>query len=104
MQYADIPQGRPSAAAPWGKGSAGSFVWGPTSDHEYIGRQLLLNGVGLMSFWLHDEMVSIDLLESLPHVDKDALGVVGCSGGGTQSSCKTRSDSLHLVALAVSVT
>ena len=57
-----------------------------------------------MSFWLHDEMISIDLLESLPHVDKDALGVVGCSGGGTQSSCKTRSDSLHLVALAVSVT
>ena len=39
-----------------------------------------------MSFWLHDEMVSIDLLESLPQVDSDSLGVVGCSGGGTQSS------------------
>ena len=39
MQYADIPQGRPSAAAHWGKGAAGSFVWGPTSDHEYIGRR-----------------------------------------------------------------
>ena len=39
-----------------------------------------------MSFWLHDEMVSLDLLESLPGVDKDNLGVVGCSGGGTQSS------------------
>ena len=33
-----------------------------SADHEYIGRQLLLNGVGLMSFWLHDEMISIDLL------------------------------------------
>ena len=51
-----------------------------------MGRQLLLNGVGLMSFWLHDEMVSLDLLESLPGVDRDNLGVVGCSGGGTQSS------------------
>eukprot|EP00041_Stephanoeca_diplocostata_P034183 m.1149730 g.1149730 ORF g.1149730 m.1149730 type:complete len:99 (-) comp24476_c0_seq69:3304-3600(-) len=50
------------------------------------GRQLLLNGVGLMSFWLHDEVVSLDLLESLPFVNADALGVVGCSGGGTQSS------------------
>ena len=86
MQYADIKEGRPDPAAPWGKGAAGSYLWGSTSDHEYIGRQLLLNGVGLMSFWLHDEMISLDLLESLPQVDADSLGVVGCSGGGTQSS------------------
>lgn len=86
MQYADIPAGRPSPDAPWGKGAPGSYLWGATSDHEYIGRQLLLNGVGLMSYWLHDEMISIDLLESLPQVDENSLGVVGCSGGGTQSS------------------
>jgi len=85
-QHHGIKQGRPSTSEPWGKGAAGSTLWGSTSDHEYIGRQLLLNGVGLMSFWLHDEMIAIDLLESLPHVDKHALGVVGCSGGGTQSS------------------
>jgi hypothetical protein len=76
MQYADIPEGRPSASVPWGKGAAGSFLWGSTSDHEYIGRQLLLNGVGLMSFWLHDEMIAIDLLASLLTVDADNLGVV----------------------------
>lgn len=86
MQYADIKEGRPDPAAPWGKGVPGSYLWGSTSDHEYIGRQLLLNGVGLMSFWLHDEMISLDLLESLPQVDSHNLGVVGCSGGGTQSS------------------
>ena len=70
MQYADIRQGRPDPSAPWGKGGPGASLWGSTSDHEYIGRQLLLNGVGLMSFWLHDEMISIDLLESLPHVGR----------------------------------
>jgi hypothetical protein len=36
--------------------------------------QLLLNGVGLMSFWLHDEMIAVDLLESLPNVDRHNLG------------------------------
>ena len=39
-----------------------------------------------MSYWLHDETISLDLLAALPHVDEHALGVVGCSGGGTQSS------------------
>jgi hypothetical protein len=39
MQYADIPAGRPDPAEPWGKGAPGSFVWGATSDHEYIGRE-----------------------------------------------------------------
>ena len=39
-----------------------------------------------MSFWLHDEMVALDVLEALPHVDAANLGVVGFSGGGTQSS------------------
>jgi dienelactone hydrolase len=39
-----------------------------------------------MSFWLHDETVSLDLLAAHPMVNADALGVVGCSGGGTQSS------------------
>ena len=86
MQYADIPVGRPDPSKPWGAGAPGAYLWSSTADHEYIGRQLLLNGVGLMSFWLHDEMISIDLLESLPHVDEHNLGVVGCSGGGTQSS------------------
>eukprot|EP00041_Stephanoeca_diplocostata_P034184 m.1149850 g.1149850 ORF g.1149850 m.1149850 type:complete len:945 (-) comp24476_c0_seq75:328-3162(-) len=86
MQFADIAEGEPSPDAPWSKGASGSTLWGSTLQHEFIGRQLLLNGVGLMSFWLHDEVVSLDLLESLPFVNADALGVVGCSGGGTQSS------------------
>ena len=44
-RYADIPAGRPSPTAPWGKGAAGASLWSATADHEYIGRQLLLNGV-----------------------------------------------------------
>lgn len=86
MQYADLEVGAPDPARPWSAGRPGAWLWGSTSDHEYIGRQLLLNGVGLMSFWLHDEVVSLDLLAAHPAVNPEALGVVGCSGGGTQSS------------------
>lgn len=87
MQYADTKQGAADPLAPWSKGAGDSaFLWSATQDHEYMGRQLLLNGIGLMSFWLHDETVSLDLLSSLEYVDSSNLGVVGCSGGGTQSS------------------
>jgi hypothetical protein len=55
-RYADIKQGAPSKTAPWSRGGDGAYLWESTADHEYIGRQLLLNGVGLMSFWLHDEV------------------------------------------------
>jgi hypothetical protein len=62
MQYADIPEGRANPKAPWSSGDSRAWLWGSTAQHEYIGRQLLLNGVGLMSYWLHDETLSLDLL------------------------------------------
>eukprot|EP00039_Didymoeca_costata_P002094 m.57479 g.57479 ORF g.57479 m.57479 type:complete len:914 (+) comp11111_c0_seq1:86-2827(+) len=86
LQYADVPLGKPDPEYPWSKGAKGATLYGSTTEHEYMGRQLLLNGIGLMSFWLHDETVSLDVLSSLSYVDSDNLGVVGCSGGGTQSS------------------
>ena len=57
-----------------------------TFEHEYLARQLFLNGRSAASFWVHDEMKSIDLLSALPFVDADNIGVAGCSGGGTQSA------------------
>ena len=57
-----------------------------TFEHEYLARQLFLNGRSAASFWVHDEMKSIDLLAALPFVDADNIGVAGCSGGGTQSA------------------
>lgn len=56
------------------------------TQHASRGTTSVAFQIGLMSFWLHDEMIAVDLLESLPHVDEKNLGVVGCSGGGTQSS------------------
>ena len=58
-------------------------AWG-TFEHEYLARQLFLNGRSAASFWVHDEMAAVDIMESLPFVDSDNLGVCGCSGGGTQ--------------------
>ena len=60
-------------------------AWG-TFEHEYLARQLFLTGRSAASFWVHDEMRSIDLLAALPYVDANNLGVCGCSGGGTQSA------------------
>lgn len=56
-------------------------AWG-SYEHEYLSRQLFLVGRSSASFWLHDEVRSLDLLASLPFVDADNLGVCGCSGGG----------------------
>ena len=40
MQYADVPQGKPDPTAPWSHGANGSFLWGSTADHEYMGQWL----------------------------------------------------------------
>jgi dienelactone hydrolase len=63
----------------------GGKAWG-TFEHEYLARQLFLVGRSAASFWLYDEMRSIDLLTSLPYVNSSKIGATGCSGGGTQSS------------------
>lgn len=74
-----------------------------TLQHEYLGRQLELNGVGAMSFWLWDEQIALDVLAAQPSVDPTRLGVFGCSGGGTQRSVEgtLEIDSILLMSLAV---
>eukprot|EP01079_Euglenida_sp_SAG-EU17-18_P005006 gene5006-900_t len=69
----------------------GGNAWG-TFEHEYLARQLFLNGLSAASFWVHDLVASLDLLAGLPYVDPGNLGVTGCSGGGTQSAYLAAAD------------
>lgn len=60
-----------------------SLVGTSTREHQMIGIQTLLAGQSVARYRVWDGMRAIDVLESLPEVDKERIGVAGCSGGGT---------------------
>ena len=59
--------------------------WG-TMEHSYAGLQCTLTGAGIARYFTWDLIRAIDLLESLPDVDNERIGITGNSGGGTQTS------------------
>lgn len=69
----------------WGMGERCSIQ----NEFEYhgstLGGALILLGEAFLGALLVDNMRSVDLLSSLPFVDKDRLGVTGESGGGNQT-------------------
>lgn len=60
-----------------------SKVGGTTVEHQMVGVQSLLAGESLARYMIWDGMRGIDVLQSLPYVDRERIGVSGCSGGGT---------------------
>ena len=48
-----------------------------------VGVQSLLAGESIARYMVWDGIRGIDLLQSLPIVDGERIGVSGCSGGGT---------------------
>jgi hypothetical protein len=60
-----------------------SKVGGPTTEHEMVGIQSLLAGESIARYMVWDGMRSVDVLQALPFVDPERIGVSGCSGGGT---------------------
>jgi len=76
----------------------------PASTHEhcYEGVQCWWLGQSLARYFLHDAMRGVDLLQSLPEVDPDRIGVTGNSGGGTQTTMMMLGD--PRIAAAVPVT
>jgi dienelactone hydrolase len=60
-----------------------SKVGGTTWEHEMVGIQSLLGRESIARYMIWDGMRGIDLLQSLPYVDRSHIGVSGCSGGGT---------------------
>jgi Acetyl xylan esterase (AXE1) len=77
---------------PWGAGER-TTVHG---DFEYHGANLggsLLNiGQPLVGLQVADNMRGVDLLSSLPYVDRTRIGATGASGGGNQTMWLTALD------------
>lgn len=56
-----------------------------TKNHLRLGVNALLLGHGLAAFEMWDAMRALDCLETRPELRHDGFGVMGNSGGGTQS-------------------
>lgn len=69
----------------WGAGER-TTVHGEAEYHgANLGASLMDIGTSLMGMQLTDNMRGVDLLCSLPEVDKDRIGATGASGGGNQT-------------------
>jgi dienelactone hydrolase len=70
---------------PWGAGER-STTHGEFEYHgAALGASLMNIGETLLGVQITDNMRAVDLLRSLPYVDKDKIGATGASGGGNQT-------------------
>ena len=67
----------------WDAELGDSKVGGPTQEHSMVGWQSLVGGESVARHRVWDGIRGIDVLESLKEVDRNRIGVTGCSGGGT---------------------
>ncbi|MFN7922353.1 MAG: CocE/NonD family hydrolase [Bryobacteraceae bacterium] len=67
----------------WDPALGDSKVGGTTQEHSMIGWQSVLGGESVARYRIWDGMRGIDYLLTRPEVDRDKIGVTGCSGGGT---------------------
>lgn len=79
---------------PWGAGER-TTIHGAFEDHgdeNNLGTALMNVGESLMGMQITDNIRGVDLLTSLPYVDKQNIGATGSSGGGNQTMWLTAMD------------
>lgn len=69
----------------WGTGERTTTAGVAEYHGANLGASLLNTGNTLLGMQLSDNMRGVDLLASLPEVDKERIGATGASGGGNQT-------------------
>ncbi len=69
----------------WGSGERGTLPGQQEYHGANLGASLMNVGHTLMGLQLADNMRAVDLLASLPYVDRTRIGATGASGGGNQT-------------------
>ncbi|MEP7110447.1 MAG: prolyl oligopeptidase family serine peptidase [Ferruginibacter sp.] len=79
---------------PWGSGERTTIhgVFEDHGDENNLGMALMNIGESLMGIQITDNIRGVDLLCSLPYVDRQNIGATGSSGGGNQTMWLTALD------------